>query len=232
MIGDFLRAFSQLTDARFSAVLVKSLGLTVVLLVASYFGVGWLGTLLPAWDVPVPFLGEVSLGGVATGFAVVAMILASAFLMFPIASVFIGFFLDDIVEAVEERHYPQLPEVTPQPMLEALLDAARFLGLMIVANLVALVFYLVLAPVAPLIFWLVNGYLLGREYFQMIAVRRMPSAEAEALRKRHFGQIWLAGTLMAIPLSIPILNLVIPILGVATFTHLHHRLTGLRPQPA
>ncbi|QDL93671.1 hypothetical protein FDP22_09685 [Paroceanicella profunda] len=232
MVGDFFRALSQLADSRFSFVLVKSLALTVVLLVASYFGVGWLGSLLPAWDVSVPLLGDISLSMVATGFAVVTLMLASAFLMFPIASMFVGFFLDDIVEAVEEQHYPQLHEITPQPMLEAVLDALRFLGIMIVANLIALVFYVFSGPLAPLIFWLVNGYLLGREYFQMIAVRRMPSAEAETLRKRHFGQIWMAGTLMAVPLSIPILNLVIPILGVATFTHLYHRLTGTRPQPA
>jgi uncharacterized protein involved in cysteine biosynthesis len=40
------------------------------------------------------------------------------------------------------------------------------------------------------------------------------------------GKVWLAGILMAAPLSIPLVNLVIPVLGVATFTHLFHRLAG------
>jgi CysZ protein len=77
-------------------------------------------------------------------------------------------------------------------------------------------------------FWMVNGYLLGREYFQMIAMRRMGKSEAKAARKRHRWAILAAGTLMAAPLSIPLINLLIPVLGVATFTHLYHRLEGGR----
>ena len=46
---------------------------------------------------------------------------------------------------------------------------------------------------------------------------------AKLLRKEHRGTIWMAGTLMALPLSVPLLNLVIPILGAATFTHIYHR---------
>ena len=51
---------------------------------------------------------------------------------------------------------------------------------------------------------------------------------ARALRKQHRGTIWVAGALMAAPLSIPILNLFIPVLGVATFTHLFHRMAARR----
>ena len=71
-----------------------------------------------------------------------------------------------------------------------------------------------------------NGFLLGREYFQVAAMRREGRSGAAALRRRHAGTIWLAGVLMALPLSIPLLNLFVPILGAATFTHLYHRLTG------
>ncbi|MEO1001193.1 MAG: EI24 domain-containing protein, partial [Pseudomonadota bacterium] len=75
-----------------------------------------------------------------------------------------------------------------------------------------------------LVFYGVNGYLLGREYFQLVAMRRLGPEGARRLRKRKFWQIWLGGTAMALPLTIPILNLVIPLLGVATFTHQFHRL--------
>ena len=74
------------------------------------------------------------------------------------------------------------------------------------------------------IFFALNGYLLGREYFQIAVTRRIGRANAKTLRKTHSGKIWLAGCLMALPLSIPLVNVVIPILGAATFTHLFHRL--------
>ena len=75
------------------------------------------------------------------------------------------------------------------------------------------------------IFFALNGFLLGHEYFQLAAMRRIGRAEAKVLRKKHSGKIWLAGCLMAMPLSIPLVNLFIPTLGVATFTHLYPRLS-------
>ena len=79
-------------------------------------------------------------------------------------------------------------------------------------------------PLAPVVFVLVNGFLLGREYFQLVAMRRLGPEGARALARRHFWRLWLGGTLMAAPLTVPLLNLVIPILGVAVFTHQYHRL--------
>jgi uncharacterized protein involved in cysteine biosynthesis len=70
--------------------------------------------------------------------------------------------------------------------------------------------------------------LLGREYFMLAAMRRIGRDKAKVLRKQHIGTIWMAGTLMAMPLSIPFVNLFIPILGAATFTHLFHRLLSSR----
>ena len=83
-----------------------------------------------------------------------------------------------------------------------------------------------LAPLAPVIFWLVNGFLLGREYFQLVAARRIGRERAAELGRRYFWRVWATGTAMAIPLSVPVLNLVVPILGVAVFTHQYHRLAG------
>ena len=75
-----------------------------------------------------------------------------------------------------------------------------------------------------------DGWLLGREYFTMAAGRRIGLPAARALRRKHRGQIFAAGVLMAIPLSVPFVSLVIPVLGAATFTHLYHRVTGTRPR--
>ncbi|MCB1374114.1 MAG: EI24 domain-containing protein, partial [Rhodobacteraceae bacterium] len=84
--------------------------------------------------------------------------------------------------------------------------------------------YLLLPPLAPFVFWLVNGFLLGREYFQLVAMRRLGPEGAARLRRANAGRIWLAGTAMAVPLSVPVLNLLVPILGVAVFTHQLHRM--------
>jgi uncharacterized protein involved in cysteine biosynthesis len=102
------------------------------------------------------------------------------------------------------------------------------LGVLIGANILAIGIYALLPFLSIAIFYALNGYLLGREYFQVVAMRRLGRQGAKDMRKQHKGQIWLAGCLMAIPLSIPLINLVIPILGAATFTHLFHRLTAQR----
>jgi uncharacterized protein involved in cysteine biosynthesis len=153
------------------------------------------------------------------------MLLASVFLMVPVATAFIGIFLDQIADAVEERHYPALPPARPIGLAEGILDGVKMLGVVIGVNLVALVAYLIFAPIAPLLFWGINGILLGREYAQLVALRRSDAAGAARFRKRHRGQIFAAGVLMAVPLTIPVVNLLVPILGAATFTHLYHRLS-------
>jgi len=105
----------------------------------------------------------------------------------------------------------------------------KFLAVLIGVNLLALVLYFAIPPLAPFLFWGVNGVLLGREYAQVVALRRSDAAGAAAFRQRHRGTIFVAGVLMAVPLTIPVINLLVPILGAATFTHLYHRLSGSRP---
>jgi uncharacterized protein involved in cysteine biosynthesis len=112
------------------------------------------------------------------------------------------------------------------PFSDALRDTLAFLGVLIVANLLAFILYALFSPLALFIFWGLNGFLLGREYFQLAAMRRLGRDGAKALRKQNWFTIWIAGTLMAIPLSLPLVNLVIPIFGAATFTHLFHGLNA------
>ena len=227
ILNDFLRALRQLSDRRFASVLLSGLALTVALLVALY----WLFTQLIAWIVPetltLPWIGEV--GGISTAIgwaAVPVMLLASVFLMIPVASAFTGIFLDRIAEAVEDRHYPDLPPARAVGLLEGVTDGLKFMALLVGVNLLALIVYIFLAPLAPLIFWGVNGFLLGREYAQLVALRRLDGAGATAFRRRNRVQIFATGLLMAVLLTIPLANLLVPILGAATFTHLFHRLSG------
>jgi CysZ protein len=154
------------------------------------------------------------------------MIGLSVFLMVPVASAFTGFFLEDVADAVEDRHYPGLPAATPLSLAAGLRQSVNFLGLVVLVNVLALFLYPFVGPGIPLLFWAVNGFLLGREYFSLVALRRLPATEVKAMRRRHRWTLWVAGTLMAAPLSVPILNLVVPVLGVATFTHIYHQLAA------
>jgi len=224
MIQPIMAALNQLPDPRFRLVLLKGVAMTLGVLIALYTIVGYLVSGIDPFTLP--WIGLVDPSNWLAGIAVGAMMLASIFLMIPVASLCIGFLLDDIAEAVEEVHYPNLPSATSPSLLVTLIDSVRFFAILVAANIGALVIYIFVAPLAPFIFYLVNGYLLGREYFQLVAVRRMPLIEATALRKANRGRIWAMGVAMAIPLSIPILNLLIPLIGVAAYTHLFHSLRG------
>ena len=227
ILGDFLKALAQLPDPRFRRVLWLGIGGTVALLVGTYAAVLWLISATASDPVTLPWVGQITWIGDLLGWGSLGlMLLLSVVLMIPVASAITSFFLDDVAEAVEQRHYPALPRVPPASLWDGLRDTVGFLGLMLVANLAAFALYLMLPPFAPLIFYAMNGFLLGREYFQIAATRREGRAGARVLRRRHGATIWLAGVLMAVPLSVPLLNLFVPILGAATFTHLYHRLTG------
>ncbi|MGS4945672.1 EI24 domain-containing protein [Meridianimarinicoccus sp. RP-17] len=219
------RALAQAGDPTFRGVLLRGLGLTLALLVAMAAGMGWLvGWLVPD-TVSLPLVGELTfLDSLASGLSVLGVLALSTVLMVPVASAFTGIFLDDVAAAVEARHYPDATARPAAPILSAIADSLRFLGVIVLANLCALVLYLMLPPAAPLIFWGLNGFLLGREYFMLAALRHLDEPGARRLRRRHGGRIWLAGAIMAVPLTVPVLNLVVPVLGAATFTHLFHRL--------
>jgi uncharacterized protein involved in cysteine biosynthesis len=224
VIGDFLRAARQVFDARFVGVLAWSLALTLGLLAGLSLGAVWLVGLLPS-SFDLPLIGEVATPLYAVrGLALGAMVWLSALLMFPVAAIFVNLNLDRIVDAVEARHYPALAAVRPMGLGEALKGAVGFTLVVIGVNLVAMIFYLLSGPFAPLVFWAVNGFLFGREYFELVALRRLEPAAMRQLRGRHGLRIWLAGALMAVPLSIPVLNLLVPVVGVATYTHMFHRL--------
>lgn len=231
VFGDFLRALGQFGDRRFRRVIGLGLLLALSLLGASYAALLGLIDLIAPNSVEIPGVGPV--GGIDTllswGSALL-MLGLSVFLMIPVAVAFAGLFLEDVAQAVEDRHYPGLPPVPRLPVLQTIFETVNFLGLVMVVNAVGLILYLFAGPAIPLIFWGLNGWLLGREYFALVANRRLDPAAAKALRRANRGRVWLAGTLMTAPLSIPLVNLVVPVLGVATFTHLFHRLTGAGPE--
>lgn len=225
LVVDFGRALGQMGDPRFLRALVWALAITIaglaLLFWAVMLGLGWL---LPP-TITLPWVGQVTFIETLISWAAVGLMLAlSVVLMVPVAAGVVGFFLDGIAAAVEARYYPALPPVSELPIGQQIGDALRFAGVVLGVNVVAFALYLTFPPLAPVIFVLLNGYLLGREYFQLVAARRVGFAAARDMGRRHFWRIWIAGMLMAIPLTVPVLNLLVPLFGVAVFTHQYHRL--------
>ncbi len=221
IFSDFLKAVSQIGDLRFWRVLGLGLAMSIALLAGA---TGVVQLLLPD-QIILPWFGEIAwLSNLLSGFVLVAMIGASVFLMIPVAALFLGVMLEPIAGAVEAKHYAHLDPPAPRPISEQLKEAVLFMCILIVVNLIGLVIYFASTLLAPVIFWIVNGILLGREYFQVVAMRWLGREGANKMRAKHRWQIWMAGFLMAVPLTIPVINILVPILGVATFTHMFHRL--------
>ena len=231
MISDFVRAITQVFDRRFIGVLIKSVLLTAALLAALIALAVYLMGYIPPMSFTVPLVGwEVTfLDEMAASVGVGLILFLSAVLMFPVAAVFVGLFLDEIADAVEKRHYPGLPEPRRQSWGEIITQAFEFALVLIGANLVALIVYIFATVFAPFVFWSINGYLIGREYFEVVACRRLEEKPAKALRRKHFFAVWVAGIFVAVPLSIPVVNILAPLIGVAAFVHLYHRKTRRAP---
>lgn len=212
MIGAFIKGIGQLSDPKARGVVWKALGLSVLTFAALWAGMWMLITETAIFTTG--WLETVSdvLGG--------AVVLVLTFLLFPaVASALIGLLLDEICDAVEARHYPGLGPDRDIPIPETVISALKFLGVMIVLNLLMLPF-LFLGPLFPFVFYAVNGYLLSREYFELVAHRRVGPAEARTLRKAHQGTLFLAGVAAAFLLTVPVVNLLAPIVTVAATVHM------------
>jgi CysZ protein len=141
-----------------------------------------------------------------------------AMLIAPASAVIAGLFLDDAAERVERSAYPADAPGQALPLGQSILSSLRFFVVVIAANLVALIFLLV-PGVNIVIFFLVNGYLLGREYFEFAAGRYVGPARARAWRSRNQGRVWLAGLAIGLFLMVPILNLLTPLFAAIFMVH-------------
>lgn len=216
MIAAFSKAISQLSEPSTRGVLWKSLlgtAVIYVLLVAAlWMGLSYTALFTLPWlEVLVDVLG---------GLAVFLI----ALIFFPaIATGVLSLFLESIAGQVEDRHYPDL-EPAPEPRLrDEIVNGLKFAGITVLLNLLALPFYLI--PIINLfVFYGLNGYLLSREYFELVALRRLDRHTTDRLRKTHLGSLWLAGALITFLLTIPVVNLVAPVVATAFMVHLFERI--------
>ncbi|NCX84393.1 MAG: hypothetical protein EBX04_11200, partial [Rhodobacteraceae bacterium] len=161
-------SISQFSDRRFQRVVLKSIVLAIFALWALAAGGGSVLGWLFSGDLTLPWIGTITFNGSLIGWGAFWIILGlSMFLMVPVASAMSAFFVDDVARAVEDRHYPITQAQYRSKLSEDVRESLGFLGTMLVANLVALIFYAQFTVFAPIIFWSLNGYLIGREYFYM-----------------------------------------------------------------
>ncbi len=217
------RAFSEMLQPSFRHIFWKSLGLTIALLFVVWLVIEGLVTGLVT--LPYPWL-ETSLS-ILTGIGAFFLL---GFLVAPVTSLFAAFFQDDIAELVEKQSYPSDRPGTALPITQSILLSAKFAVIVVLGNIVALI--LLLVPGVNLIaFFAINGYLLGREYFEFAAMRFMAPAEARQFRQSHSGTVFVAGLIIAGVLAVPILNLLTPIFATIFMMHMFKRLSA-RPSEA
>jgi uncharacterized protein involved in cysteine biosynthesis len=160
-------------------------------------------------------------------------VLALTWLLFPaVATAILSLFLEGVLERLEAEHYPGLPPSRGMPIAAVLASGGRLLGLTIGLNLLALPVYLLIPIINPLLFYGVNGYLLGREYFDLVALRRLDGVAATALWRERRGRWLLAGVAIAALLSLPIVNLAAPLVAASFMLHLVTAASGLAASSA
>jgi CysZ protein len=227
VISDAARAtLSRLFSPEFRSVFIKTLALTLLALAALWFGltslVEWLA--LPWVETLIPGLPSWAgwLGGII---AAIALAFGMALLIAPVTAIIAGLFLDDVAELVERADYPNDPPGRAMPALRSMVLAIKFFGVVILGNIVALLLLLV-PGINIAAFFIVNGYLLGREFFEFAAMRFRPEAEARALRRKHAVTVFLAGLVVAAFLAVPLLNLLTPLFAAAMMVHLHKAISA------
>ncbi|HKS85408.1 MAG TPA: sulfate transporter family protein [Pseudolabrys sp.] len=232
MIDAAAKALAQMFTPALRHVLLKAAGLALILI--AIIGV-LMQRVLAAWAETganwaeqatgvAPHAAWTALAWVLSIMAGLGIITGALFLM-PAVTAFVGsFFVDEIADAVEREYYPAQPPGHALPFARALIEGLKIAALAVIVYFCALPFVL-FAGLGIVILFLANSYLLGREYFELAAMRFRPPREAKAMRKTNAIYVFLAGMVVAVFVSIPIANLATPIFAMAFMVHVHKRLS-------
>jgi CysZ protein len=232
MLEAVFKALGQMFSQPFRKVLFKSVGLAIAFLVVVVIGLfrllEWLGSGTEWLEAAI---GPAAHGTLAVLGWIVAVALglglfAGAVLLMPAVTALVAsFFADEIAKLVEGSHYPADPPGVAPPLWLAIREGTKTALLAVAVYLCALPF-LLFAGAGVVLFFVATAWLLGREYFELAAMRFHPVADAKALRRMHGTTVFTAGLFIAGFVSIPILNLATPLFGTALMVHMHKWLTG------
>jgi len=237
MLDAAVKALSQILSPPMRSILWRSIGLALVLIVVLAVGLqrllswlatsgeGWADAMLgPSFHTPINILAWIISIAASLG-----VVLGAIFLMPAITSLVASVFVDDVADHVEREHYPAERPGMALPLGLAMTEGIKTALLTIVVYLIALPFVF-FAGAGFVAFFIATAWLLGREYFELAAMRFRSPAEAKAMRRQNAAIIFAAGLVIAAFVSIPIVNLATPLFGMAFMVHMHKRLSGPRPE--
>lgn len=214
-------AWRDLFRPRIFGVVAMGVGLTLVLFVVLQALAIWAVHAFAPETITLPWIGAVHVTTALSWGALILFPIMSIFLMAPVTAGFAGLFAERVSEAVEASHYPDSTGL-PVDFWDGIWESLAVMGAVIGVTLITLILTPFLGPLASVLFYLGNGWLLGREFFQMAARRHLHAPQALALRQAKAAQATTLGVLIALLLSVPVLNVLVPVLAAAGFTHLFH----------
>ena len=212
-------AFASLSDRRVMLVLAKVIALTLAAFVV-------LGVVLwYAIDTAFAYYLPDDDGMLGAAAALVVLVFSGWILFRSLVVAFTWVFADDIIDAIEDRHYPFYAAQGQRPSFaKATQMGLRSIGRAVGYNLLMVPVYLLLLVSGvgtPLAFLALNGYLLGRDLEDMVIARHGPMrAEIGAIRRFVLGLGSVAAML------IPVFQFFVPVLATAAAVHVAHDKTG------
>ncbi len=220
MFSSAARAINDIASPALRGVVWKSLALTVLLFIVLLTAL----ELSLSWMVKLPWPWLSTLLEILTGLGLVAGFI---FLLSPVTAMFAGLFLDEVADVVEAAHYPDEPPGSPLAVMPALITGIEFALLSLAVNLILLpaLFF----GIGAMVMWLGNAYLLGREFFGLVASRHMPPEEARRFRSDNASSVFMAGLIPAALTLVPFANFFAPLFATAYFTHYYRLVRDGRP---
>jgi len=215
MIASTFRAMRDVLSPEFRSILWKAIGLTLLVFIGLLAAL-WVGS-AALLVLPWPWLDEVIAGA-----ASLVLLVVFFFLMAPVTAIFAGLFLDTAADIVEVSHYPGDTKGNPPSAWSSAVMGLQFGLLVLAVNIVILP--TVFLGIGVAIMLIANAYLLGREYFTMVAMRHMPARQAANLRKINSGRVWAAGLVPAGLALIPFLNILVPLFSTSYFVHIFKKI--------
>ena len=222
MLAALGKAFSQSGDSRFLRIVLFGIGGAILAYIILFSLISWGLSAVTLFDSTWLDWSTKIFGGLTA-------VVLSVFLFPSVVTLVIGFFLDDIIDTVESKFYPDAPPRRQQSWAEVIALTFRMTGLAVILNLLFLPVYFI--PVLNVVvFFLLNSYLLGWEYYSMVAVHHLEPREAKASYQINKKEIWKAGAIIVILLTLPVISVVMPIIAAAFMTHVFQSLPSAAPK--
>jgi CysZ protein len=224
MFASLGRALGLVFDPALYGVILRSLILTVVLFILLAVGVEYAVHALPT-------LGSPWVNRVLALMAPILLLLGFVLLGAPVAAVFASLYLDKVADAIEARAYAADPKARGLSFGTGAWAGVRLAGAVLLVDLVLLPAEALLPGLAEVLMIIVNGFLLGREYFELAALRHISVKAADALRRRNGAAVFGGGLVISFLSAVPVANFFAPLFGAALMVHLYKRLEGDKEHP-